>query len=87
MDGLICALLLKDKGLIDDVTFAHPKDMQDSLVDAGADDITTNLPYDECVHLAFDHHASDLTRLEETPDNYIVDPNAPSAARIARTRG
>lgn len=82
MDGLVCGVLLKEKGLIDDVTFAHPKDMQDGLVDVGPDDITTNLPYVEGVHLAFDHHDSELERLGEAPDNYIVDANAPSAARV-----
>lgn len=82
MDGLVCGVLLKEKGLINDVTFAHPKDMQDGLVDVGPGDITTNLPYTEGVHLAFDHHDSELERLGEAPDNYIVDPDAPSAARV-----
>jgi nanoRNase/pAp phosphatase (c-di-AMP/oligoRNAs hydrolase) len=82
MDGLVCGVLLKEQGLIDDVTFAHPKDMQDGLVDVGPDDITTNLPYAEGVHLAFDHHDSELERLGKAPDNYIVDPQAPSAARV-----
>ena len=31
-DGLACAVLLKEIGLIDDYLFAHPKDLQDGLI-------------------------------------------------------
>ncbi len=82
MDGLVCAVLLKELGLIEDVTFAHPKDMQDGLIDVGPDDITTNLPYTEGVYLAFDHHASETERVKNRPDNHIINPHAPSAARV-----
>lgn len=83
MDGLVCAVLLKELGIVEDVTFAHPKDMQDGLVDVTADDITTNLPYVEGVYLAFDHHASEVERAGAAKrDNHIIDPAAPSAARV-----
>ncbi|MGB0718967.1 MAG: exopolyphosphatase [Bdellovibrionales bacterium] len=82
MDGLVCGVLLKELDLIDDVTFAHPKDMQDGLIDVGPDDITTNLPYVEGVYLAFDHHASEVERVKGSPGNHIIDPKAPSAARV-----
>lgn len=82
MDGLVCGILLKELGLIDDVSFAHPKDMQDGLIDVGPDTITTNLPYVKGVYMAFDHHASELKRLKIKPDNYFSDPDAPSAARV-----
>lgn len=82
MDGLVCGVILKELGMIDDVTFAHPKDMQDGLVDVGPDDITTNLPYVEGVYLAFDHHASETERVKGNPDNHIIDADAPSAARV-----
>ncbi len=37
----------------------------------------------EGVHLAFDHHSSEIARAgSETPDNHIIDPDAPSAARV-----
>jgi len=37
----------------------------------------------EGVHLAFDHHSSEIARAGgETPDNHIIDPDAPSAARV-----
>jgi hypothetical protein len=41
----VCAVLLKEKGLIDDILFVHPKDMQDGKVAITDNDITTNLPY------------------------------------------
>ncbi len=82
MDGLVCAVLMKELDLIDDVTFAHPKDMQDGLIDVGPDDITTNLPYVPGVCMAFDHHASEVERADGTKDNHIIDPKAPSAARV-----
>ena len=80
-DGLVCAVLLKQLGMIDDIKFVHPKDMQDGTVAIGPDDITTNLPYVEGVHLAFDHHLSETIRVGKH-DNHIIDPNAPSAARV-----
>ncbi len=81
MDGLVCGILLKELNLIDDITFAHPKDMQDGLIEVGPDDITTNLPYVEGVFMAFDHHASEVTRVGKK-DNHIIDSKAPSAARV-----
>jgi nanoRNase/pAp phosphatase (c-di-AMP/oligoRNAs hydrolase) len=80
-DGLICAVLLKEIELIDDIKFVHPKDMQDGLVELSDRDITTNLPYVKGVYLAFDHHLSETLRNEKLP-NHIIDPNAPSAARV-----
>src|SRR5688572_24432233 len=81
-DGLVCAALLKQLGLIDEITFVHPKDMQDGKIAVSARDITTNLPYVSGVHLAFDHHASESLRVAEAHDNHIIDPDAPSAARV-----
>lgn len=80
-DGLVCAVLLKALGLIDDITFVHPKDMQDGKVEITGRDITTNLPYVEGVHLCFDHHASETLRVG-AKDNHIIDADAPSAARV-----
>lgn len=82
MDGLVCGILLKELGVIDDIMFAHPKDMQDGLIEVGPDDITTNLPYVKTAHIAFDHHASEASRVEGAPANHIIDIDAPSAARV-----
>jgi nanoRNase/pAp phosphatase (c-di-AMP/oligoRNAs hydrolase) len=80
-DGLVCAVLLKELNMIDDILFVHPKDMQDGKIDIGERDITTNLPYVEGCHLAFDHHLSETLRNGEH-DNHIIIPEAPSAARV-----
>jgi nanoRNase/pAp phosphatase (c-di-AMP/oligoRNAs hydrolase) len=34
------------------------------------------------VHLAFDHHSSEMTRNKEQKQNHIIDPKAMSAARV-----
>lgn len=80
-DGLVCAVLLKHLGHIGDILFVHPKDMQDGKIEMASNDITTNLPYVEGVHLAFDHHESETLR-NEIRENHIILPNAPSAARV-----
>jgi nanoRNase/pAp phosphatase (c-di-AMP/oligoRNAs hydrolase) len=80
-DGLVCAVLLKDLNLIDDILFVHPKDMQDGKIAITENDITTNLPYVHGVHLAFDHHLSESLRVGKH-DNHIIHPDAPSAARV-----
>jgi nanoRNase/pAp phosphatase (c-di-AMP/oligoRNAs hydrolase) len=82
MDGLVCAVLLKEKGFVNEITFAHPKDMQDGIVEVTSDDITTNLPYVEGVYMAFDHHSSEVERVDSTVENHIIDADAKSAARV-----
>jgi nanoRNase/pAp phosphatase (c-di-AMP/oligoRNAs hydrolase) len=81
-DGLACAVLFKELDMIDDILFVHPKDMQDGKIEIGGTDITTNLPYVNGVHLAFDHHLSETIRIGKKLDNHIIDENAPSAARV-----
>lgn len=83
-DGLACAMMLKELGLIDEIKFVHPKDVQDGKIELSKTDITTNLPYDPRVGLAFDHHESEEDRLKaiETNGKLIIDPNARSAARV-----
>ncbi len=81
-DGLVCAVLLKKVGIIEEIKFVHPKDMQDGKIPVSAHDITTNLPYVEGVHLAFDHHMSETIRNTGERSNHIIDPDAPSAARV-----
>jgi nanoRNase/pAp phosphatase (c-di-AMP/oligoRNAs hydrolase) len=81
-DGLVCAALLKELGILDDILFVHPKDMQDGKVELTDRDITTNLPYVPGVHLSFDHHDSELIRVEESPENHVIVAGAKSAARV-----
>ena len=82
-DGLVCAVLLSEMEMIDDILFVHPKDMQDGKIAVTNRDITTNLPFVPGVHLAFDHHSSETVRnLGERAKNHIIYADAPSAARV-----
>jgi nanoRNase/pAp phosphatase (c-di-AMP/oligoRNAs hydrolase) len=83
MDGLVCAVLLKEMDMLGEIVFAHPKDVQDGKVAVTADDIITNLPYVPGCGLCFDHHASEAVRNGGKPTpNYVLQPDAKSAARV-----
>ena len=83
MDGLLAAVLLRELDLIDDIKFVHPKDVQDGRVELTPNDITTNLPYSPNVYLSFDHHASEMIRVNEhDAPNRIIEANSPSTARV-----
>lgn len=83
-DGLVCAMILRELDIIDEIKFVHPKDVQDGKIELSDNDITTNLPYDPRVSLAFDHHESEIDRLKsvESGGELVIDPNARSAARV-----
>jgi len=81
-DGLVCAVLLKQLNLIDDIKFVHPKDVQDGKIDISGRDIMTNLPYVAGAHLVFDHHESEAIRNTGERPNHILSAHAPSAARV-----
>ncbi len=80
-DGIVCGTLLNELDLIADTEFAEPADMQAGRVAVRNQDITANLPYVDGVHLCFDHHASEVDRVGDH-DNLIIDPHAPSTARV-----
>src|SRR3954454_2091419 len=81
-DGLVCAALLKELGILDDILFVHPKDVQDGKVELTGDDITTNLPYRPEVALSFDHHTSEELRVTADAGNRVMVSGADSAARV-----
>lgn len=83
MDGLVCAVLLKELGILGDIAFHHPKDVQDGKVAVTDRDILTNLPYVEGCALCFDHHESEALRNDgrATP-GYVLRHDAKSAARV-----
>lgn len=82
LDGIVCAALLKELDVINEVKFAHPKDMQDGTVEITGKDIITNLPYHPNAYMVFDHHASELERNKVPALNLVNDPTAPSAAHV-----
>jgi nanoRNase/pAp phosphatase (c-di-AMP/oligoRNAs hydrolase) len=81
-DGLVCAVLLRHLDMIDDIKFVHPKDVQDGEVEVTENDILTNLPYAPGAYMVFDHHHSEMLRNEGNLSNHVIDPDAPSAARV-----
>lgn len=83
-DGLVCAMILRECNLIEEIKFVHPKDVQDGKVELSDNDITTNLPYNKNVFMCFDHHESELTRNADMKDstNWFIEGDAKSAARV-----
>lgn len=81
-DGLGCAALLKERGLIDDIKFVHPKDIQDGKIEVSENDILANIPYVKGCGLWFDHHSSETERQAYGQYNGVSNTSALSAARI-----
>src|SRR5437667_11356194 len=82
-DGLVCAILLKELGILGSIEFVHPKDVQDGKIEVTGDDILTNLPYAPGCHLCFDHHPSEEIRTKgSSGPNHILTGGADSAARV-----
>lgn len=81
-DGICCAVLLKELGLMDDMVYAHPKDLQDGKVPVTKNDILANVPFVEGCGLWFDHHSSELERNDLQGKYEGMSKPAPSAARV-----
>ncbi|NVO00952.1 MAG: exopolyphosphatase [Geobacteraceae bacterium] len=81
-DGICCAALLKELGIMDDMTYAHPKDLQDGKVPVGKNDVLANVPYVPGCGLWFDHHSSEHERLQLAGKYEGSSKLAPSAARV-----
>ena len=81
-DGVVAGGLLIERDMInDEILFAKPREVQQGQINITGNDVTTNLPYVEGVHMCFDHHLSETVRVKKQR-NHIIDPNAPSAARV-----
>ncbi len=81
-DGLACGALLLAAGVVDHWTFAHPKDLQDGLVEINENDCLANVPYVEGCGLWFDHHSSEFER-NQLEGKYKGESRiTPSCARI-----
>jgi hypothetical protein len=83
-DGLACAALLEDHGVIDDYLFVHPKDMQDGKIQVSTNDVLANVPFVPGCGMWFDHHSSEEERLtkHERPVFKGASYRAPSCARV-----
>ncbi len=81
-DGICCAVLLKELGLMDEMVYAHPKDLQDGKIPVTSNDILANVPFVAGCGLWFDHHSSEIER-NDTEGRYEgLSELAPSAARV-----
>ena len=83
-DGLVCAVLLVEAGIVDEYKFVHPKDVQDGLIEVTSNDVLTNIPYAEGCGLWFDHHSSEMER-EQISEKFHFEGEsrpAPSCARV-----
>ncbi|MCP4757111.1 MAG: exopolyphosphatase [Proteobacteria bacterium] len=63
-DGLVCAVLLVEKGIVDEYQFVHPKDIQDGKIEVSQNDVLANVPFVAGCGLWFDHHISENERLD-----------------------
>jgi oligoribonuclease NrnB/cAMP/cGMP phosphodiesterase (DHH superfamily) len=81
-DGLVCAAILEELGIIDDIMYVHPKDLQDNKIEVTQNDILVNVPLVEGCGLWFDHHSSEQERLQLEGKFKGACEEAPSAAHV-----
>ena len=81
-DGLVCAAILLELGLVDDILYIHPKDLQDNKFEASTNDIIANAPFVEGCGLWFDHHSSEHRRLNLEGKFKGASKLLPSAAQV-----
>ena len=77
-DGLVCAVLFKHMGMIDDIKFVHPKDMQDGIIDISNRDITTNLPFENWTEVCGSERLTGAMLDRLTHKVHIIEANGAS---------
>jgi oligoribonuclease NrnB/cAMP/cGMP phosphodiesterase (DHH superfamily) len=63
-DGLVCAAILKELRIVNEICYVHPKDVQDNKIKTTKNDVIANLPYVKGCRMWFDHHSSEIERLK-----------------------
>jgi len=81
-DGSVCAAILLELGLVDEILYVHPKDLQDNKIEVSENDIIANVPYAEGCALWFDHHSSEHERLNLRGKPNGASELLPSAAQV-----
>ena len=81
-DGLACAALLEELGVVNEYLYTHPKDVQDGKVGITSNDVLANVPFVEGCGLWFDHHSSESKRVQPAGKLKGACEAAPSAARV-----
>jgi oligoribonuclease NrnB/cAMP/cGMP phosphodiesterase (DHH superfamily) len=69
-------------GLVDEILYIHPKDLQDNKIEVTENDIIANVPFVEGCGLWFDHHSSEHQRLKLEGKFEGASELAPSAAQV-----
>lgn len=80
-DGLVCASLLQNLGLLETVKFVHPREMEEGLIAVSRRDIVADLPYVDGVYLVFNHDFGEQLRVG-AKSNHVIEPGSRSAARV-----
>jgi hypothetical protein len=81
-DGLGCAALLTEVGVLTDIRFVRPADLRHGDVPVAPNDILANVPYVRGCGLWFDHRAGERRRTAGDCFLGASVPDAPSAARV-----
>ncbi|MGD8271035.1 MAG: exopolyphosphatase, partial [Desulfobacterales bacterium] len=81
-DGSVCTAILEELGIVDNILYVHPKDLQDNKITVTENDILANVPYVRGCGLWFDHHSSEQERLQLNGKFKGASKKAPSAAQV-----
>ncbi len=81
-DGIACAALLEEVGVINEIFYTHPKDLQDGKIPVTSNDVLANVPFVEGCGLWFDHHSSEQERQQLKGKYKGACEMEPSAARV-----
>lgn len=82
LDGLTCAVLVKEMEDVKEIVFVHPREVQDGKAEIREEDIIANLPYDPKCSMWFDHHITEEQRVKPPDSLAGAHGEAPSAARL-----
>ena len=81
-DGSVCAAILEELGIVDEILYIHPKDLQDNKIEVTQNDVIANVPYVNGCRMWFDHHSSEHERLQLNGEFKGASEMAPSAAQV-----
>ncbi|MBW2583462.1 MAG: exopolyphosphatase [Deltaproteobacteria bacterium] len=81
-DGLVCAAILEELGIVNDILYVHPKDLQDNKIKVTENDVIANAPLVDGCGLWFDHHYSEHERLNLSGRFTGASEIVPSAAQV-----
>jgi hypothetical protein len=80
-DGIVNTALLLELGIINEICYVQPRQIQDGSFPVSQDDIVTNLPYVTGVHMAFDHRL-DLQGDTKLNDHHALFSDAASVSEV-----